>query len=306
MTHDEMVEVVGKALELEKKCSVAQSEYSTLAAQSYPALSVKTPTKGNTKEEKYPAIKTSVKMNYIKLLAIPGGIVMLGIIISSITFFIPNGVVSFIGGFICFLCFCGAIAFSMVYLFRTYIPTKNADIESIKKSDEYIEQCRKVDERNAQAIAALDLDYQKRLDEYNNVIVPKYNAEKLEWDTKHSEEVSGAKEKFDSIANELDNHYNATKIIPSKYHNIASLEYIYNIVSTSEYDFKEAAADLERERQNNIELQRVYAQQEQNDLIAEQNNIAEKARRDAAFRGVVGAVQSHNRNKALNDISKKL
>lgn len=312
MTHEEMVQAVGEALDLEKKVSSAQGVYSNLNSQVYPELSVEPPTKGTIKPEKYPTIKSNVKLNYISLLAIPGGIASVGIIVLIVAFVLFSSgksgtvIVGVLLGIVGFVIMCGAAAVSLIYLFKKYMPEKDADIAKIKASEAYKEQCRLVDERNAQAVAESEMEYGAKMAEYENDIVPKYNAEKAEWEGKHFLEVNKARENLDNVSARLKEHYESTKIIPAKYHDIASLEYIYNIVSTSEYDFKEAAAELERERTNNIELQRVYAQQEQNALLEEQNNIAEKARRDANMQAFVGAIQSHNRNKSLNSISDSL
>ena len=74
-----------------------------------------------------------------------------------------------------------------------------------------------------------------------------------------------------------------------------------------------AAIDMyDRERQRRLDEEKIYEQQranilvmEQNDLLAEQNDIADRARREARTAAFVAAVQHHNTNKALNKIADK-
>ena len=85
-----------------------------------------------------------------------------------------------------------------------------------------------------------------------------------------------------------------------------ALQYIYDMISTSDYDVRQAIEYFDKSQQRALEEMRLQEQQqanalamEQNDLLDRQNSIAEKARRDANIAAAVGAVQRHNTNKTI-------
>lgn len=84
-----------------------------------------------------------------------------------------------------------------------------------------------------------------------------------------------------------------------------ALQYIYDMISTSNYDVRQAIEYFNKSQQRALEEMRLQEQQanalamEQNDLLDRQNSIAEKARRDANIAAAVGAVQRHNTNKTI-------
>ena len=77
------------------------------------------------------------------------------------------------------------------------------------------------------------------------------------------------------------------------------------MISTSDYDVRQAIEYFNKSQQRALEEMRLQEQQanalamEQNDLLDRQNSIAEKARRDANIAAAVGAVQRHNTNKTI-------
>lgn len=73
-----------------------------------------------------------------------------------------------------------------------------------------------------------------------------------------------------------------------------ALQYIYDMISTSDYDVRQAIEYFDKSQQQANALA-----MEQNDLLDRQNSIAEKARRDANIAAAVGAVQRHNTNKTI-------
>ena len=91
------------------------------------------------------------------------------------------------------------------------------------------------------------------------------------------------------------------------------MRYIYDTVSTSDYDINGAIELYDKYRQRRIDEERLYEQQvangladEQNELLNRQNDIANRARREANVANIVGAVQHHNTNKMLkNHFGKK-
>ncbi|MBR4305955.1 MAG: hypothetical protein IKT78_03830, partial [Ruminiclostridium sp.] len=118
---------------------------------------------------------------------------------------------------------------------------------------------------------------------------------------------------------ELNKHYETTKIIPKQYRSIDALNYIYDYISTSDFSVKEAIDAYEKNTQMQLERQRIQEQQyanelavrqnnllaEQADLLYEQNEIAEKARRDANIASAAQIAEMHNRNKILKNNLKR-
>ncbi len=119
-----------------------------------------------------------------------------------------------------------------------------------------------------------------------------YNSGKTSWEKDRDLRLNQAESEANRISEELNKHYADTQLIPEKYHQIVPLEYIYSVISTSQYLIREAIADYEREEQKQINLASVQAQQEANE-------IARKTRRDQNISNIVGAVQRHNISKKL-------
>lgn len=87
---------------------------------------------------------------------------------------------------------------------------------------------------------------------------------------------------------------------------VYALQYIYDMISTSDYNVRQAIDSFDKNEQRRLDIMRLHEQQqanalamEQNDLLDRQNTIAAKARRDANIAAVVGTVQRHNTNKTI-------
>ena len=133
------------------------------------------------------------------------------------------------------------------------------------------------------------------------------------WEAQHREMLKKAQESCEQAEASLARLYQDSCIIPLPYQTIPALQYIYDIISTSNYDIREAIESYDKNEQRKLEMAKLNAQQEanelayqqhelaieQNDLLNQQNTIAAKARRDANISSVVGAVQRHNTNKIL-------
>ena len=84
------------------------------------------------------------------------------------------------------------------------------------------------------------------------------------------------------------------------------------MMSTSEYDIKEAINSYERDMTRRREEEAMRLQAEANAIedarvgaLEEANYIADRTRREQRRQAVVGMVQNHNRNKALDRLSRK-
>lgn len=206
----------------------------------------------------------------------------------------------------------------LIYYFGIYKKEKLADEERIRNSDEYKAQC-----------AALDLEFDKQQENENRkykeakktfdtVTMPKYQQELKEWTDKHNAEINDNKSKLNNAESELSSLYSNTNIIPMQYRKIPALQYIYDMISSSDYDVKEAIESYDKKLQRDLDMHKINEQQianqlayeqnqlayEQNALIDEQNYIADKARKQANTAAFVGAVQRHNTNKSLKKLRK--
>lgn len=199
-----------------------------------------------------------------------------------------------------------------IYYFVFYKKEQKEDIERIRNSEEYKAECAKLDEEYDKQQEAMNQKYNTEKHIYDTETLPKYNKAFNEWKEQQSQKINKLMEEIATAKAELENIYNETKIVPVQYRKIPVLQYIYDLMSTSDYEIKEAIDLYERNEQKKIDKARLYEQQkanaladEQNDLLYEQNEIADKARRQANFASAVGAVQRHNTNKTLKNMSKK-
>ncbi|MCR4616558.1 MAG: hypothetical protein K5669_00045 [Lachnospiraceae bacterium] len=306
MEHSEEVEVVKKALELEKGIDKATKEYNSLIQEQYPELPP-APIKREVTKAKYPAIKSNVKFNYLLCIIPAGTALLLCFIFFVLSIYSGLGLKGlFIFGFLGFLFLGVCVAWTLIYIFKIWKPKRDDDIENIKRSPLYKSQCEVIDSRYVEECNAVDAEYKNALDEYNNKTVAEYSLNKQKWQDQRDLRLHKIEDLVGRAKIALSNHYEKTKLIPEKYHRIDVLEYVYSVISTSEYTLKEAIQDYERETQRQIDIAQVQAQQDANDILDRQNQIAEKARRDQLIGNIVGTVQRHNTNKTLNNIFKKM
>ncbi len=276
MNNQEQVMAVKKALDLQILIAKTKDNLSNLRQESFqeePSAPM-----CEQIEIKYPQIQTTVKFWDIKKLW-------------PTFFFLP---------------------WILIYYFTYYKKAKEENIEAIKNSQEYQNQCAAIDAEVQEKQAIANAEYQKKLDEYNNITLPEYQKALNEWTQQHNEKVSTERDILKSATAELSEHYENNKLVPLQYRDTEILQYIYDVISTSDYSVREAIEMYDRERQRRLEDERIYQQQlanqiadEQAQLLSEQNAIAEKARRDANIASVVGTVQRHNTNKMLKDAFKK-
>ncbi|MGN0114578.1 MAG: hypothetical protein ACI396_04580 [Acutalibacteraceae bacterium] len=291
MTHEEQVQNIKKALESEVFIKNTNAKLNDLSAQSFKSKpQPPSPQKATYNE---PPITPTTKFNW-KMALIPTAIL-------AVLFF-PTAVVWF-----------------FVYYFVIYKKQRNEEIEKIKNSTEYKQQC---DDAKAEFEAEqkrLDDEYEKAKSHYDNITLPQYNNALDEWTAKHNAEIDDIKNTLEKAKADLAAHYEQTKIVPLQYRNITALRYIYDMISTSDYDVRAAIENYDKSRQRSLEAARIAEQQkanqlideqnqlayEQNELLSQQNDIAEKARRDANIASVVGTVQRHNTNKNLKKLGRK-
>jgi len=243
------------------------------------------PTRQIAQKNPYPEIVSKVKYNYILGLIIPIIIFVSGLIIGPISIFPAWGLI--------------------IYSIVNKSKQKKKDIEIQRNSQEYIEKCKEIDKIN--------VDNQSKLDaEYNQVLV-KYNEEAEKYNNKWSIVRNEIEKDINKISDELTELYDSSKLIPKQYRDARILQEIYEIMDSANYSVKEAIETFDRNRQLELDAARLAAQHqanevamEQNDLLAERNSIAERARHEANIANIVGTIQRHNTNRTLKDINRKL
>ena len=204
------------------------------------------------------------------------------------------------------------IPWPIIYYFCIYRKEQKAEIERIRNSPEYQAQCTQIDADYDRQQEELNKEYEALKNEYDTVTIPDYQQKLNAWTDKHDQEIFNIMHQIDTAKENLEAIYSETKIVPMQYRNLDALEYIYNMVSTSDYDVTYAINNYDTHRQRQLDTERMHIEearlQEQqlaNELADEQNAIAEKARRDEKFANMVGMVQHHNTNKILSGKNKR-
>ena len=107
--------------------------------------------------------------------------------------------------------------------------------------------------------------------------------------------------------------------IPKQYRFMECIEYIRDVLATSDVDIKTALEMYDRERQRKLENERIVAMNRHNDLQEQYNaemeyqselheranDIAQKHRREAAALGAYNAYQNHKQTKILEKREKE-
>lgn len=275
MDNSKQVETVKKVLELEKYVENMRYKHSQLNSERY--LSEPNPPVCETITRIYPKIEPQVRFDWVKAIV-------------PTLFFWP---------------------WILIYYFKFYKKEQKEDIKRIRNSAEYKAQCAKLDEEFDRQQEIANQKYKTEKNIYETETLPKYRREFQAWTDQHSQKIQQTESKLRDGQKTLDLIYETTKIVPIQYRKIEILQYIYNLISTSDYDVKQAIDVYDRNEQRRLDTARLREQQqanaladEQNDLLYEQNKIADKARKDANKAAVIGTIQRHNTNKVLKSFKK--
>ena len=291
MEHEKQVEVVKQALELETQIQVLEQFLPEERAETYAEPEPRPPVR---QEAHYiePPIRHDCKVNWLLMLG-PAGITLALSTFSNSAFLVWMFALTL-------------FVWVPVYYFALYRKQKAATIERIRNSAEYQQQCTAA--RMATNRQQLDFDeaYTKAKEEYDSVLLPRYQAARSAWEAEHQAQIRKEEQELAQAKKELAALYGETRIVPAQYRRVDALQYIYDMISTSDYDVRQAIEYFDKSQQRTLEEMRLQEQQqanalamEQNDLLDRQNSIAEKARRDANITAAVGAVQRHNTNKTI-------
>lgn len=275
MDNFKQVEELKQVLELEKSVEKVWHKLNKLKAERY--LPEPTPPVHEKITRTYPKIEPQVQFDWVKAIV-------------PTLFFWP---------------------WIFIYYFKFYKKEQKEDVEKIRNSTEYKEQCAKLDEEFDKQQKIANDKYETEMEVYETETLAKYQKEFEAWTKQHNQMIQQTECELRVREIELDSIYETTKIVPVQYRKMEILQYIYDLISTSDYSVKQAIDVYDRNEQRKIDEARLREQQqaniladEQNDLLYEQNKIAEKARKDANKAAVVGTIQRHNANKTLKSFKK--
>lgn len=270
MEKNKQAEILKRVLELEKRIVDKNRALERLLVEQYAGVPV--PPTCEMVVREYPEIKPEVQFDKVKA------------IVPSLIFW----------------------PWFLIYYFGIWNKEKKADIERIRNSEEYKAKCATLDAEFDKQQEIFNKEYEEKKRIYDTETLPQYEKALHEWKTQHKEKVNATREELHAAQKELHEIYNTTKIVPVQYRNITALQYISDMVSSSDYDVKEAIESYDKKTQRDLNAMQIQAQQEanelayeQNALLDKQNAIASKARRDANIASAIGAVQHHNTNKTL-------
>ena len=225
MEKNNQIETVKKALELEKFILNTQNTLNTLSMERF--KSVPNPPVCIQVNRSYPVVKSNLPVDKVKAIV-------------PTLFFWP---------------------WILIYYFGIYKKEKLADEERIRNSDEYKAQC-----------AALDLEFDKQQENenkkyeeakmvYDTETMPKYQQELKQWTDKHNAKINDNEGKLRNAKSELSSLYSDTNIIPMQYRKIPALQYIYDMISSSDYDVKESIESYDKKVQRDLDMSKIREQQ---------------------------------------------
>ena len=210
------------------------------------------------------------------------------------------------------------------------LPQTPEYIQAKAEADRIAQQKQaEIDEVLKNQQANFDSQYAKEKEQYDTVVLPKYQAELSVWTMEHDKKVKAVKDKLDADCRAQSELYTTTKIIPMQYRSIEALTYLYQLMSTSEYDLKEAVDMYDKELQRQQEAERIRQEMdrvaalqranviaetqnlhlahqnalldEQANLQYEQNRIAERQREDDRRREIETEYHRHQIRKNLKN-----
>lgn len=166
--------------------------------------------------------------------------------------------------------------------------------------------------------------YNQKYAEYQEAC-KKYESNLDIWYTEYNKWYNAKTIKLKEISAKVDEYQNRVQrlfdynVIPNQFRNYEAVSYIYSVMLSSNYSIKDAIVSYENKLNRDFQQQRIYEQQiqnerlaeqadimyDQNDLLAEQNEIARKTRRDINLGNLVNIVQNHSRNKLLKESMRK-
>lgn len=192
------------------------------------------------------------------------------------------------------------VAWTVIYFIYRFMYYHFIGKKRIADSKAYKEKCAEVDRDVAQKQSIVDEKYLQEKKYYDEVIVPQYQADFSKWKAVQNNRIVEIEAELEPLKAELQKLYESTKIIPMQYRNEAALRYLYDVLSTSDYDIKEAIELYDRKMQRDVEEARLREQRRQAEAMAEASDRAQYAASAYDKEPSGGGLLRHAVNAALD------
>ncbi len=171
---------------------------------------------------------------------------------------------------------------------------------------------------------ACDAEYQAETENYETVLLPRYERERELWTVNHDRMIALISEDLEVNTETLRELYDTTRLISASYRQLYILNWLYTDMSTSDHDIERATDLLDRDRQRAAtvsvrsavenmaaDMRNGFAElygaiQEGNEIqleslgvLKDTRKLVKKTKRDMNIGNLVGAVQRRKTNKIL-------
>lgn len=195
---------------------------------------------------------------------------------------------------------------------KQFYTLKQQDVERIKASKEYKDEYRRRldDQKNRQS--EFDKEYENALAQFDIDWIT-WNEHKKEWEADRQKRYEAAKADRLHERDVLRQMFDDFGKFPKQYRFESCVAYVHEVLSSSDVDISTAIEMYDRERQRQLESERIDALNRHADLQAQRNkeleyqselqeranDIAERHRREAASLGAYNAYQNYKQTKIL-------
>lgn len=255
MNHAEQVATVKKALDLSVEISRKQSKLDELKDEKFRAMP-QAPVRQLVPKQ-YPKVNTKYKRVDWIITVLPA---ILFLFYSVVSWNILWGIV--LSLFI-------LVAWAVLYFIYRFMYYQLIGKKRIENSRAHKEKCAAVDRDTAQKQSVVDEKYLQEKKHYDEVIVPQYQKKLSEWKAVQKNKIAEVEAELKPLKAELQSLYESAKIVPIQYRDKSALQYIYDTMSTSDYDIKDAIELYDRKTQREVEEARLREQRRQAEAMAE-------------------------------------
>ena len=195
---------------------------------------------------------------------------------------------------------------------KQFYTLKQQDVERIKASKEYKDEYRRRldDQKNRQS--EFDKEYENALAQFDIDWIT-WNEHKKEWEADRQKRYEAARADRLHERDVLRQMFDDFGKFPKQYRFESCVAYVHEVLSSSDVDISTAIEMYDRERQRQLESERIDALNRHADLQAQRNkeleyqselqeranDIAERHRREAASLGAYNAYQNYKQTKIL-------
>lgn len=242
----------------------------------------------------------------------------------SIYFMIAYGVITLVSAIINYILFAmflflspGAVVAALLLRALRTIQInrmRKDDVARIKSSKEYLAEYQRRVEAQKNLQYTYDSNYESELLKYRSDW-NHWKNRKQAWEDDKQKRYNHANVEYQNERSILDEMFNAFGKFPKQYQFEECVSYVRDILASSDADFNTALEMYDRERQRQLEAERIDALNRQADLQAQRNrelayqselqeranDIAEKHRREAAALGAYNAYQNTKQTKMMKE-----